>query len=52
MSKRNHVPISPFRLFNYWMKKGKGIKKSVLKKEVKHRDYKDCLFEKREVLPV
>ena len=29
-------------------KKGKGIKKSVLKKEVKHQDYKDCLFEKRE----
>ena len=30
------------------MKKGKGIKKSVLEKEVKHQDYKDCLFEKRE----
>lgn len=29
-------------------KKGKGIKKSVLKKEVRHQDYKDCLFEKRE----
>ena len=29
-------------------KKGKGIKKSVLKREVKHQDYKDCLFEKRE----
>ena len=28
--------------------KGKGIKKSVLKKEVKHQDYKDCLFERRE----
>ena len=29
-------------------KKGKGIKKSVLKRDVKHQDYKDCLFEKRE----
>ena len=29
-------------------KKGKGIKKSVLKKEIAHQDYKDCLFEKRE----
>ena len=29
-------------------KKGKGIKKSVLKKEVKHQDYKDCLFERKE----
>ena len=29
-------------------KAGKGIKKSVLKKEVKHQDFKDCLFEKRE----
>ena len=29
-------------------KKGKGIKKSVLKKEVKHQDYIDCLFERRE----
>ena len=29
-------------------KKGKGIKKSVLKKEVKHQDYKDCLFEQKE----
>ena len=29
-------------------KKGKGIKKSVLKKEVTFQDYKDCLFEKRE----
>ena len=29
-------------------KKGKGIKKSVLKKDIKHQDFKDCLFEKRE----
>ena len=29
-------------------KKGKGIKKSVLKKDIKHQDYKDCLFEERE----
>ena len=29
-------------------KAGKGIKKSVLKKEVKHEDFKDCLMEKRE----
>ena len=29
-------------------KKGKGIKKSVLKKEVHHQDFKDCLFERRE----
>ena len=29
-------------------KKGKSIKKSVLKKEVKHQDYKDCLFQRRE----
>ena len=29
-------------------KAGKGIKKSVLKKEINHQDYKDCLFEKRE----
>ena len=28
--------------------KGKGIKKSVLEREVNHQDYKDCLFEKRE----
>ena len=29
-------------------KTGKGIKKSVLKKEVRHQDFKDCLMEKRE----
>ena len=29
-------------------KAGKGIKKSVLKKEVKHEDFKSCLFEKSE----
>ena len=29
-------------------KTGKGIKKSVLKKEVRHQDYKDCLFERKE----
>ena len=29
-------------------KKGKGIKKSVLKKEIKHQDFKDGLFEKKE----
>lgn len=29
-------------------KTGKGIKKSVLKEEVRHQDYKDCLMEKRE----
>ena len=29
-------------------KKGKGIKKSVLKKQVRHQDYKDCLFQQRE----
>ena len=29
-------------------KTGKGIKKSVLKKEMRHQDFKDCLMEKRE----
>ena len=29
-------------------KAGKGIKKSVLKKKVRHRDFKGCLMEKRE----
>ena len=29
-------------------KKGKGVKKSVLEKDVKHQDYKDCLFEQKE----
>ena len=29
-------------------KTGKGIKKSVLKKEIRHQDVKDCLMEKRE----
>ena len=29
-------------------KTGKGIKKSVLKKEIKHADYKDCLFNQQE----
>ena len=29
-------------------KTGKGIKKSVLKKDIKHQDFKDCLMEKRE----
>ena len=29
-------------------KTGKGIKKSVLKKEIRHQDFKDCLMEKRE----
>ena len=29
-------------------KTGKGIKKSVLKKEIKHQDFKDCLFQQRE----
>ena len=29
-------------------KKGKGNQKSVLKKDVKHQDFKDCLFERRE----
>ena len=29
-------------------KKGKGIKKSVLKKEIKHQDYKDCLLKRQE----
>ena len=29
-------------------KKGKGIKKSVLKKEITFQDYKECLFEKKE----
>ncbi|CAH3157887.1 unnamed protein product, partial [Porites evermanni] len=29
-------------------KTGKGIKKSVLKKEVRHQDFKDCLMEERE----
>lgn len=29
-------------------KKGKGIKKNVLKKEIRHQDYKDCLFQQRE----
>ena len=29
-------------------KTGKGIKKSVLKKKIRHQDFKDCLMEKRE----
>lgn len=29
-------------------KTGKGIKKSVLKKEIKHQDFKDCLFMRQE----
>lgn len=29
-------------------KTGKGIKKSVLQKEVRHQDFKDCLMQKRE----
>ena len=29
-------------------KTGKGIKKSVLKKEIKHPDFKDCLMKKQE----
>ena len=29
-------------------KTGKGIKKSVLKKEIRHQDFKDCLFQQRE----
>lgn len=29
-------------------KTGKGIKKSVLQKEIRHQDFKDCLMEKRE----
>ena len=29
-------------------KKGKGIKKSVLKKEIRHEDFKDCLFKQKE----
>ena len=29
-------------------KTGKGIKRSVLKKEIKHQQFKDCLFEQRE----
>ena len=33
---------------NQEKKTGKGIKKSVLKKEIKHQDFKDCLFKQRE----
>ena len=29
-------------------KTGKGIKRSVLKKEIHHQDFKDCLFQRRE----
>ena len=29
------------------MKKAKGVKKNVFKKDIKHQDYVDCLFEER-----
>ena len=55
----NGVPVSEFvglraKMYSIQIedgkesKKGKGIKKSVLEKQVRHQDYKDCLFKRKE----
>ena len=32
------------------MKKVKGVKKNVVKKDISHEDYVDCLFEERKFM--
>ena len=32
------------------MKKAKGVKKNVVKKEISHQDFVDCLFEERKFM--
>ena len=32
------------------MKKAKGVKKNVVKKDISHQDYVDCLFEERKFM--